>query len=266
MLDEVWVDKEEELDRLRHGGVTISIRCVPIPVDTEELGRIDDVEPLDIPELNGNYVFYLIAEHNEKNNILEVCTAFQREFRRHENVGLIIKSYINGMTADQSSTAIYRDIMKRKEHMRLYSDANLYHQEVIITQGLNRDNVLSLHKRGGCYIDASSGNSISEHKLIALYCKNAVICNERSNTIGEFLNFDAALDVTCVALPPIRNIYTAWETWHRPNVLSVAKQMRHAYENRHTSGQSESVKKQIQDTVSERAIAKKIEEILDGRS
>ena len=55
-------------------------------------------EPFDIPHLKNKFVFYFIGELNKRKNLEALLKAFHLEFKRHEDVELVLKINIPGLS------------------------------------------------------------------------------------------------------------------------------------------------------------------------
>jgi hypothetical protein len=236
VLDELWVNSRFEKNSLEKSGINIPINVVPAPLNLDSLETFNDCPDLGIHELNGNFVFYVIGEYCDRNNIIDICEAFSREFMIYENVTLLIKSFVNGFDSPGASKKILEDVFEMKKKSRLYDKKQLYQNEVVIADELNPEQMLGLHHDGDCYITAASGESVSVHALLAAYANNQIICNSRISTGDSLRHVPYYIDShevpVLVSVPPIKEIYTSWETWSKPSILSLQEKMREVYSHR----------------------------------
>ena len=268
LLDELWVNSESEKISLKDSGVTIKISVIPMPIDTGYLeGNLDNIETMAIPEIKGQYIFYFMGDHNHRSNVHNLIRAFNLEFNSYDDVSLILNIGIPGQNQQQSQQTINEEIKQIKSHMRIHGNITSYPREVVITQGLTDDQVLSLHKAGNCFVSASYGESISIHALNAVYLNNHVICTQGTHlesVLGSTCTSAKSNEIPIVTdRPPLPHIYTTHETWMEPNIKDLGQAMRNAYELKlgHNSLQNTG-KNYILNNFSYRAVANKIKENL----
>ena len=263
LLNELWVSSDSEKYHLTKSGVTIKISVIPIPLDTESLDQYVDVDPLEIPGIQSTFNFYMLADYIERKNIEAAVIAFNREFSHEKNtVNFIIKTGINGLNNQQSQTEITKDILQMKTKLRLYNQVHLYSNEILITNILNRQQIMSLHKTGNCLLVPSRGEAYCRPALEALYFNNTVICTDKIHTCSILKNNCIrvkSMEVpVMVDRPPAPHIYTGWETWNEISILDLQKQMRLVFNNRRSNNTRDWVKNNF----SYQAMSKKIEEQL----
>ncbi len=250
LLDEMWVSSETEKQILLNDGVNVPVSVVPMPIDMDWLNP--EAEPLKLPEMEDCYVFYFLGEKIYRKNIMGLVLAFHREFARSEPVKLVIKTSKLLRSAEDLSSELQGEILDLKKKMRLYASLQDYHREFIITDFLSEAELNGLHVLGDCLVIPSRGESLSRPVMEAMVMGNQVVVTD--NTPMSELTGNAGLHIDSHEVPvvvsdfPLRQLYTSHETWQEPNIISMQKQMRAAYEmSEERKGQrKEALQKRIQ--------------------
>ena len=128
----------------------------------------NNIDKLHIPELEGQYVFYFIGDHNDRSNIHDLIRAFNLEFTSQDDAILLLSTSIQGMHPQQAQHTIYEEIKSIKQTMRIHGNLETYPREIIMTHNVIDDQILSLHKACNCFVSASHGESISIPALYAV--------------------------------------------------------------------------------------------------
>lgn len=232
LMDEIWVSSNTEKEILRGENVTVPINVVPMPIDLSWINP--DAEPLDIPEIEGCFVFYFIGEMISRKNITALLVAYHREFGRNEPVKLIIKTSRLLKSAEEISIRLQKDIFQIKSDIRIYRQPEQYNSEFIITDFLSLEELNGLHVLGDCIVLPSRGESLSRPIMEAMAAGNDIVVTgntpmaELVQDCGGFI-IDSHLVPVMAKDPPIKQLYTAHETWQEPSIFSLQEQMRAAY-------------------------------------
>lgn len=255
LLDELWVNSQLEKESLIKDGVTCKVNVVPTPVNTKNLEKYERfAEDLQIPELNGKYIFYFIGEHSDRKNILAFVQAFHREFAYHENVSILIKT---------NSPALKDEVNEWHVSSRTRV---LYTPEIFVAGQVEEKFIYSIHKTGHCFVCTSRGESNCLPIADALFFNNEVLCTNNiypSDVYGPQINTVHSYRIPVnTKTPPINHIYTGQETWFDIDVLDLQHEMREVYNNRHNP-KTES-KQFIIDNFSRTAISEKIKNAISN--
>lgn len=171
VMDQIWVSNKSaktELDRW----VSPPIHVVDHPYKPPET----NVRPLQIPEIDGNYIFYSIAENTSRKNLEAIITAFHLEFDPSEPVSLVLKS-----------TETIADLcISIKKRLQLYRDITSYSPEIVFQEKISDLEILGLHKLANCYINTSIGESYGIPVRDAVSFGNDVIVNCVGGLDGEY--------------------------------------------------------------------------------
>lgn len=224
LLDQVWVDSPSEVSNLKNSGVKIRVENVPTPTNTEYISQFVNVPTLDIPQLDGKFIFYFIGEHTERKNIMAFIKAFHREFEPEENVAIVIK------TGDER---LKDEINEWKRYSRTRRN---YIPEVLITGRISEETIFQIHQTGNCFVCTSRGESMCLPMVHAIYFGNLSICT--SGIFASSLFKDGGLapvdsneiPVDCKN-PPLPHIYTGKEMWDEIDIKDLQKTMREVFLN-----------------------------------
>lgn len=249
LLDELWVNSELEKVSLQKDGVVCKISVVPIPVNTKNLEKYQRfAEDLQIPELNGKYIFYFIGEHTDRKNILALVQAFHREFDYHEPVSLLIKT---------NNQSLKDEVNEWHKTSRTRSS---YIPEIFVAGQVEEKFIYSIHKTAHCFVCTSRGESNCLPIADALFFNNEVICVKGTYPSDIYYPNAVAVDSQRTPVntksPPINHIYTGQEYWFDVDILQLQAEMRKMYENR--NNQKTTGKSFIIDNFSREAISEKI--------
>lgn len=104
---------------------------------------------INIPHLNGEYVFYTINENYDKSNTRMIIQAFTEEFDPAEPVNLVIKT---NRTIDKEMVDIKTSIGK-------FKDINLYKKNVVISKNYTEEDICAIHNSFDCYVSSEDNNN-----------------------------------------------------------------------------------------------------------
>lgn len=121
----------------------------------------EEIEPLDIPELDGKYIFYNICEVTPRKNLTSLISAYHRTFSLDDNTALLLKVSLPGKSPQETSQIVDKEINKIKKSLRIYSDVDMFQKEFLVTNTMSRENMLRLHKKCHCYVSSSHGEGIN---------------------------------------------------------------------------------------------------------
>jgi glycosyltransferase involved in cell wall biosynthesis len=170
LMDQVWVsNKHAKLELAKF--ITIPIHVVQHPYKPPDTY----VQPLRIPEIDGNYIFYTIAENIPRKNLSAIIEAYHLEFDPSEPVSLVLKS-------DRTIGDLCISVKRR---LQLYKSVEDYSPEVVFQEKISDLDILGLHKLGDCYINTSIGESYGVPVRDAIEFGNNVIVNCVGGLDGE---------------------------------------------------------------------------------
>lgn len=261
-LNMLWCWTHYEKENLIQSGVKIPIHNIPQPMNTAFFDKVNEV--FDDERIESMFTFYFIGEWSERKNIDDTILAYWREFNRDENVRLILKVNLGNVSSDHLGKMIYDYLERLKQIYRLYDKSYSYPEILVITDYLNDEDIIKLHKTCNSFVTSSYGEATCIPLLNALYCNKTVICTEKIGADDPDLDIIRVKSnmVPCVCHnPPIPNLYSGWELWRKIDVLELQAAMRGVFNGSiRTAKQSE----RVRDKYSFKAVAGKITDVLSG--
>ena len=232
-MDELWVGCSQSVDCCRESHISIPVNVVPVPCDVGKYTKYYSKYP--IPEIQDKFVFYFIGEYTRRKNLAALIKAFLVEFNKYEDVSLVIKTHVSGMSPAECNRQVLQMVEEIKTQLKL-SDMH-YPGIVIITQDLAEEEVMQLHATCDCFVMPSFGEGWN------IPCQNSMgmgktpICTN----IGGMADFvhDAgwlidAHPTPCFGMQPWAGhdkLYLGNELWYDIDVPMLCAAMREAYTN-----------------------------------
>jgi len=228
LLDEVWVPSRHNVEAFKNSGVTIPVTCIPHTFDTSRKAEMQAV----LENRNeDDFVFYSIFQWLERKNPVGLIKAYLTEFKEHEKVVLVLKTFAmtpgNHMEADQ----IRKKIQSIKKTLYLPT----YPRMLLITGLLSRDQIASLHTEGDCYIALHRCEGFGIPIVEAMMASRPVITTNHSGPV-DFVKHEKTGWLVDSMMTPVSNMpwdmYKGDGVWAEPDLMQARKFMREAFENR----------------------------------
>jgi glycosyltransferase involved in cell wall biosynthesis len=231
-LDHLLVPSTRCVKNCKESGVTINIDNIGIPDDMEKYNQGYPFLP--VKGVEDKFLFYFIGEYIERKNVQMLVSAFNLEFNKNDNVGLILKLNKSGHTPVQLAEKVSKDISEIKKFLKKHSSYSLYPKETIITAKLSNTEINSLHQMGSCFVMPSAGESWCKPAFDALGFGNTPIVTAGigpSDFITRSTGYliESVENQCLVSDNPLPYLYTAQQTWMEPSLFSLREQMRKAY-------------------------------------
>lgn len=230
MMDRIIVQSDWSKKSLQQAGLNTKVQVVPEPFDLQKFDQ--KYEPLfDNP--NKDFVFYYIGKHQDKNNIKALLAAFFLEFKKHDDVKLIIKTDVTGFDHQEAEKIITYDIQQVERSLRV-NGKHVQSPHVIIGY-YEQEYMMRLHYQADCYVNVCRCESFGASAIESMLFNNLTITNSGigSNTyINKYNGFEIESFLTNVYSKDfyMENTYTIHEQWREPYLDSIREQMRKAYE------------------------------------
>jgi glycosyltransferase involved in cell wall biosynthesis len=232
-MDELWTSSMYAEECFRSMGVTIPIEVVPHAFDISVYSK--SYEKISHPELDGNFIFYTIADLNRRKDIGSLIKAFHLAFTPNEPVKLLIKTSKYGLTPNQCAESLSRDCKAIKEGMKLCRRTEDYIDEVIIPEFLEEEELMRVHSTGHCFVSTSHGEAWNQPLFDAASMGKFCIHTQQDSEVNHY-DYAAGIPVPChdtisfgsegfFELGSSREIFTQVE----PHILAGI--MRNVYEN-----------------------------------
>lgn len=234
------------------------------------VGHATDTDMFDVKNKNKDldkFVFYSIFQWSERKNPVGLLRAYWSEFKGHNDVKLVIKTYgCPGVTDDKIKKEV-EFIMIQFPLTCFNRKASDYPELQIITGVLSYNFIRDLHANGDCYVSLHRGEGFGLPIIEAMASGRAPIATNYY-ACEDYLTEENSYRVG-YSLEPVHNMcwspwYTGNQLWADPDINQAKKCMRVAYENR-----DETIKKGLQarkDVISKysiEAIGKQYTDVLE---
>lgn len=232
LLDEVVVPSFFSAKSLADSGVTVKIKTIPEPYNTNFYDQPCDNFFVNFEHNNKPFIFYSIGQYSDRKNFKAMIVAFLLEFDKTENVKFFIKTgdyYQENNILEQLISYDIKQLQKciRKNPLQI--------PDIDILCGiLKDDDIKRLHRSADCYVNAVKCDSFGPCAIEALLCDKIVI---NSNNIGSssYINSTNAIVIDSVPASVFtsdfysKNTFTMYENWCEPSINMLRKAMRQAF-------------------------------------
>lgn len=285
-MDEIWVPCIQNKYAAINSGVTKPINIVHHSCDIKKYET--NKEKLEMKQLAGKCVFYFIGEFVRRKNIAGLIRAYYAAFASSDNVVLVLKTSMSGMSAQKSSEAVQKMIMDIKHATHIHSDNAKYPPILVITEKLSTEQINKLHMSCNVFVSLSHGEGGNLGAMDAMGFGNPVIltnygfhpelCYGQAESYWEpdkeMFRYPGEVDcgwlvlgqlTYCFGMGGLSDIYTGVEKWIDPDMIEavrVLKQARLEWENGLLAERGRQAKNRIKEFSHEK-IGQKIKEILE---
>lgn len=260
-MDELIIATDQEKINLIDSGVTKPIHVVPMPMDFTLLDTTGELDGL-AAAIRNRFAFYFIGELVDRKNVFDLLTAYWREFRKEDDVVLVIKTSVANNVDPALATAKVQELLHHvKATARMYDYPHHYPEVIFMLERLSDEGMVKLHNTCDCFITLSYGESTCRPLIDAAYKGKPAICTKGIGAIDSALNIAKvdSMEMPCVtAYPPLPFLYTSWETWMKPNLLHAQQLMRDAYNHKLSSSSIYNIKEKY----SYESVARQLNNIL----
>lgn len=236
-MDEIWVPSNLEKQNLLKAGVTKNIKVISQSLDVDLIKSVKDKLPL--PQLIENtFKFYFIGEHIYRKNLQDLIVAFSLAFDFTDDVTLIIKSSLPGVSDPNIARQnIESEISEIKKKM---STKGRFKKELVITNRLSYEDMIKLHNACDCFIMPSYGEAFCRPAAEALVLGKTPIVNKNTG-MSDFINDSNGFLIKSGKVPVLLNhkplsdeydFYNSNQSWYKIDVYDLVEKLRYVYKNR----------------------------------
>lgn len=236
LMDEVWVSCQESAEACEKSGVDKPIVMVPIPGNPK---KYEQILPENAVLKRGNrFMFYFIGDFSARKNVTSVIKAYLSKFDKADHVVLVLKTYVDATSPEQSMQIVQDEIKNIKQGLRKYHNIDYYPPIVIITDYLSDEEILRLHQTGDCFVSAERGAAWNIPAFDAMAVGNQVIVNgwggqnafiKHQPEAGQFvLDYDL-VNVYGMNNCGYKGMYSCREQWAEPKMNQLETYMANAY-------------------------------------
>lgn len=237
LMDQVWVFNRDMVQSSINSFVFKPIHIVPHCFDLSKYSQPYD--PYPIPETKNKFVFYTIGEITRRKNLAGLLKAFHLEFSPEEPVCMLIKGNVVGASPMDSNRTIRGIIDEVKRGLRIYPNLSDYNEEIVITQWLDDEKMMRLHKTGHCFVLPSYGEAWGIPGFEAMALGNPAILTDEGGPADYVENGKSGLLIENKQEPvfirpeevPVPKIWTGSEYWRAPSIEHLRYLMRRVYDS-----------------------------------
>lgn len=234
LMDEIWVSWEDNKTMLEKMMANNDLPRIPVRVVK---GCILPTDATSVPSLGFStlpYTFYHIGDCSVRKGTIELVTAYLKEFTAADNVQLVIKSYVDGKSTQDSLNHIADLVNKVKESLRDRVNGN-WPKIHLISNYLSDQGIVALHKSCDCFVTLEKGAAWNIPAFDAWTAGRAVIAPDYGGQVA-FLRGDGVTMLPTTEAPVYGmttcgypGVYTAYENWRAPSVIQASQIMRQYY-------------------------------------
>jgi hypothetical protein len=265
-MDEIWVTTEEQKNACENSGVTSPIKVIDIPYDFDKYKKEHEDVPLG--GFENRYLFYTISDISYRKNVLGLITAYLSEFSNKDNVGLVLRCYINGKSEEESEDYLQGAISQLKgEINKPLADCPPI---ILISKRLTDNQILGLHNTCDCFVSASRGEGECIPALEAGAMNNWVIAPGWNGPKKLFSGISQHIIENIIEKPVIgmnqslSHLYNYDETWYECSLSEVSKAMRDVYDIPNFNNYREGLEKRFSKPVAGKKLKRMLEELISG--
>jgi glycosyltransferase involved in cell wall biosynthesis len=254
-VDMCMVGCQWNVDIFKKSGVIVPIFNVPHVIDTV---KFDGIGEYNIKGLSDDtFMFYSIFQWHERKNPIATIRAYWRAFMSGEDVALVLKTYRSDYS-DQEKDAVRKMLINLKRMSPSVSHPKIY----LIPDMLSEDEMLSLHRRGDCYVSLDRGEGFGLSTAYAGCAGNPVVSTGFGG-VTEYLNKENSYLVDYILTPVAGMPWSPWylmeQSWAEADIIHGAELMRKVYDNREeASNRGKKLKEYLQTGFNYSAIGNKI--------
>jgi glycosyltransferase involved in cell wall biosynthesis len=266
-MDVAWLTSSVATDICKRSNVHIPTEVVLHAMDTSKYQKV--YPPLDIPGVGGDFIFYTIADMNNRKNLGALVRAFHTEFDPNEPISLVIKATRYGVHPQQVLKELQEHCNKAKEGLRLHPRMSDYKPEILVPNVVDDETIYRLHNSCDCFILPSCGEAWCIPAFDAMgFGKTPIVTNWGGFT--DYMNNDCGWLVNCYmqqafgGIESMPSMYTGREKWAIVEIEHLRKCMREAYENEELrERKAEAGRKRVED-FSHEVIGSKLRKVLES--
>lgn len=236
LMDRLFVCCEQNLQSARNSNITIPIDIVPIACDID---RIRAPSPSSINLNTGTkFVFGAVADYSERKGVRNIIKAYLQEFTSADNVVLVLKTYLDNTSSQDSLNKINADINDIKKNIRKGTDNNVFPPIILITSYLTNEQILSLEQQFNCYLNNECGQANSLPTFESCILGKPVIVPNFGGQLDYIKKYPNAhivgghMESVYGMAETSHPVYLGSEKWFRPNMEEFKLAMRKVYTER----------------------------------
>lgn len=264
MMDIAWLTSTHALESCKASNIKIPVELVLHTTDTSKYNV--DYPMLEIPQTDGEFIFYTIAEMNTRKNLVALLRAFHSEFDPNEPVSLLIKASRYEIPQAQLLDQLQNYCMQIKQGLNIYPKVAHYKPEILVTNVVDDNTLYKLHNSCDCFVLPSCGEAWCYPAFDAMaFGKTPIVTNWSGFT--DYMTSETGWLVDYhmqQAFGGNDSHYSGHEQWASVDIMHLRKCMREAYENKTLREEKAAAGKERAQDFSYKIIGNKLKGLLES--
>lgn len=224
-VDEIWTGSQANKEAIETAGVTKPIHIIPQPTECER----EWPAPYELPDFDG-LLFYSIFEWTDRKNPQALLRAYYQEFKKSDNVGLLIKTYFRNFNG--ANKQMIRNTIASIQAE--FGGPGNTPPVFLYLDLMDRQQIMRLHKTGEIFVSAHRGEGWGVPQVEAMLAGNLVISTGYGG-VHEYLTDRLNALILPYSMQPVKGMvhsssfYTPDQRWAEIDPAVLQKEMRTAY-------------------------------------
>lgn len=238
--------------------------AIPHAIDTDQFNK-------QYPQLmfggdSLTHRFYTIGEFNKRKNVGALIAGYLSAFTSSDNVSLVLKCHVPGLSPDHSKHLIKQNVKDIKQSLGRFSNEKQYPNICIIGGFLSDEEIAAIHNSCDTFVSTSKGEAFGIPAFDAYGFGNNLILSQTGSYNEYFKNspnvsyINGHYDQCVVGQESLKGLYTTRETWFNASIKSTAEALINAFRKGKEKHDGEMVKAQF----NYQTIGNKFQELLNA--
>lgn len=232
LVDEIWTGSEWNKKIFHDSGVIKPIHVFPQAIDTGHTIPDKYTYIANTPR-DQKFWFYSIFQWIERKDPRTLLEAYWREFEGDDSVGLILKTYKEKFTTEETRKIISQ-ILDWKKQIGIKN----FPEVIIIPRLMGREEIYKLHTSADCFVSAHRGEGWGIPIAEAMSMEKPVISTSLGG-IHEYIPRNCAHLIPYTKTKVFNMDFVPWydekQLWAKADISELRKAMREVYLDRGAS-------------------------------
>lgn len=233
LMDEIWTGSSSNKKAFEKSGVKIPIFVFPQAID---VGFAKKRKKWKIKGVNKKtFLFFSVFQWIERKNPKTLIEAYLKEFKKSDNVGLLIKTYKEKFTKNERRE-IFNEIAAWKQNIGLDEAPPIY----LNVEFMDKEDVWRIYETGDCFVLPHRGEGWGIPTVEALLFGKPVIATQAGG-VYDWLTKECYYPLASREVKVKGMEWAPWyksnQRWREINVGEVRTAMRQVYKNREEAKQ-----------------------------
>lgn len=227
LVNEIWTGSEANKSAILKSGVDKPVHIIPQPIETER----EWPASYELPGIPA-FTFYSIFEWTDRKNPAALLRAYYGEFRKDENVCLLIKTYFRNFNL--SNKRMIRDTISKIQAE--FGGPENTPPVFVYLDLMDRQQIMRFHMTGDCYVSAHRGEGWGVPQAEAMLAGRPIISTGYGG-IHEYLEAGKNAMLIKYTMVPLKGMdhsshfYTNDQLWAEVDGLALRENIRFAFNN-----------------------------------